>query len=293
MPASPNNSDRLAELLADRAMHGLSVSEERELESIGTRKGFDDEAFGLAAAAIDLALFPPVSRMPAEVRNRLEASAERFAAQARAGGSRTDVIAKIEPVRSETARVQANGSASAVPQTLVYRSSLVSRLGWVVAAASLGLAAVVWMNRPRVFADPAHPTDLASERNQLLANAGTVVKCDWQDWAAEGQGPEIPGVKGDVVFDPKTQCGYMRFVGLPDNPRQCQYQLWIVDERGMGQRISGAIFDAHAGGKELIVPVSPRITVGRPVAFAVTIEQPGGTWVSDMKRRVVIATPKG
>jgi hypothetical protein len=38
------------------------------------------------------------------------------------------------------------------------------------------------------------------------------------------------------------------------------------------------------------VPVEPLIPVRDVAAFAVTVEQPGGTWVSDMSRRVVIAS---
>jgi hypothetical protein len=40
---------------------------------------------------------------------------------------------------------------------------------------------------------------------------------------------------------------------------------------------------------ELVVPIRPAIEVQGAAAFAVTIEKVGGTWVSDMKRRVVIA----
>jgi hypothetical protein len=285
MDMSNANSDRLAELLADRALHGLSTLEAKELLDAGA----DDESFELAAAAIDLAMFPPAARMPMDVRARLEAKAEQFVSGARAA-STPDAPAKPAMRLAGTER-------GTPPATDSF--PLVARLGWLAAAACLGLAIVAWWPSVRAGAGDTGTgggqvaADLGTQRNELIARADDLVKCEWQDWAAEGQGPEIPGVKGDVVFSPKTQSGFMRFVGLPDNPGQCQYQLWIVDQRGMGQRVSGAIFDAHAAGGELIVPIAPRITVGKPVAFAVTIEQPGGTWVSDMKRRVVIASAKG
>ncbi len=69
--------------------------------------------------------------------------------------------------------------------------------------------------------------------------------------------------------------------------------LWQQELCAMQQRISGAIFDGSSGSGELYVPIDPKLTVRKAAAFAVTIEQPGGTWVSDMKRRVVIAAPKG
>jgi hypothetical protein len=40
------------------------------------------------------------------------------------------------------------------------------------------------------------------------------------------------------------------------------------------------------------VPIQPGIDVGRVTLFAITVEKPGGTWVPDLKRRVVVA-PRG
>mgnify|MGYP001232414443 CR=1 FL=1 len=42
----------------------------------------------------------------------------------------------------------------------------------------------------------------------------------------------------------------------------------------------------------LCVPIDAKHAVKRAAAFALTIEEPDGIWVSDMKRRVVIATRK-
>ena len=107
----------------------------------------------------------------------------------------------------------------------------------------------------------------------------------WGDW----DNPEIKGVQGEAVWCEGQQKGYLRFVNLPQNdPAKEQYQLWIVDERGMGQRISGAIFNAEPDG-ETIVPIEPGIRVKGARLFAVTIEPPGGMWVSDMSRRVTVA----
>jgi hypothetical protein len=83
----------------------------------------------------------------------------------------------------------------------------------------------------------------------------------------------------------------MEFTNLPalDPNKEC-YQLWIIDSRGMEQRISGGCFNAAPGGKGVTtVVIKPGIQVVGAAAFAVTIERPEGTWVSDMKRRVVIA----
>ena len=62
----------------------------------------------------------------------------------------------------------------------------------------------------------------------------------------------------------------------------------MIDERGLEQKVSGGVFNASAEG-EIIVPIEPGIDVGRVALFAVTVENPGGTWVPDLSRRVVIA----
>jgi hypothetical protein len=48
------------------------------------------------------------------------------------------------------------------------------------------------------------------------------------------------------------------------------------------------VFNASAAG-EVIVPIDPGIDVGRVALFAITVENPGGTWVPDLQRRVVVA----
>lgn len=121
----------------------------------------------------------------------------------------------------------------------------------------------------------------------MLASAPDVTTIPLGAW----DNPEQPSVTGDVVWSEAAQTGYLRLVGLkPNDPGVEQYQLWIVDSRGMNQRISGALFDANPDPTtgEVIVKIDPRIETQDAVAFALTIEKPGGVWVSDMTRRVVI-----
>jgi anti-sigma-K factor RskA len=120
------------------------------------------------------------------------------------------------------------------------------------------------------------------DRQRLIEGGAQVVS--WTDWA----GTETPGVGGDVVWDEQEQSGYMRFVGLPANdPSKEQYQLWIIDRRGMEQRVSGGVFNSDGG--EVVVPIEPGLAIEGAGAFAVTIEEPGGVAVSDMSRKSVIA----
>jgi len=161
-------------------------------------------------------------------------------------------------------------------------------IGWAAAAALL--IAVLVQFAGTMQSNPAS-TPIVQARAAMLSDQSDAVKLEWGDWTLEGEGPEISGVTGDVVWSDAAQKGYMRFVGLPRNdPSELQYQLWIIDaERGMSQRISGGVFDADDSG-ELIVEIDdPEIPVSEAAAFALTIEKPGGVWVSDMSRRVVIA----
>ncbi len=139
---------------------------------------------------------------------------------------------------------------------------------------------------------PVDPAELARSRTKLLEVPGTV-RLAWAPFNLEGAAPaEQPGLTGDVVWNDEQETGYLRFAGLkPNDPKVEQYQVWVIDERGMEQKVSGGVFNATAQG-EVIVPIDPGIDVGKVVLFAITVEKPGGTWVPDLKRRLVVA-PRG
>lgn len=139
---------------------------------------------------------------------------------------------------------------------------------------------------------PADPAIAQANRQKLLEVPDTI-RVAWAPFNLEGApAPEQPNITGDVVWNDRLETGYLRFVGLkPNDPAKEQYQVWVIDERGLEQKVSGGIFNATADG-EVIVPITPGIAVGRVALFAITVEKPGGTWVPDLKRRVVVA-PRG
>jgi hypothetical protein len=256
--------DRLLELLADRATQGLSDQESRELDALlAQHPDVDADVMDRAAAAVDLAFAADTAPMPEAVRKRVAAQIPReFPGQ------------DVAP--APIALIGKPGNPGK-PRS-VY-------LGWLAAAACLALAAIAWWPRAR------QTTPAASDRQVLLSKPGTLQGA-WGEWSDGSVQAEVKGVTGDVIWNEAEQRGYMRFTGLPvADPAKQVYQLWIIDDRGMDQRISGAIFDAQGTG-EVLVPITPQIKTRNAAAFAVTIEEPGGTWVSDMKRRVVIAKPK-
>ncbi|GAB4547024.1 MAG: hypothetical protein Tsb0013_06400 [Phycisphaerales bacterium] len=133
------------------------------------------------------------------------------------------------------------------------------------------------------------PEAIRQNRQKLLEVDGTIV-ADMRTFDVPDLPPaEQPEVRGDVVWNDELQTGYMRFVGLdPNDPDIEQYQVWVIDERGLEQKVSGGVFNVSSEG-EVIVPITPGIDVGRVALFAVTVERPGGTWVPDLQRRIVVA----
>jgi len=135
---------------------------------------------------------------------------------------------------------------------------------------------------------PVDPIALAANRRKLLEVPGTV-RVAWAPFDLPDAPSEQREVKGDVVWNDELKQGFLRFEGLKVNdPKSEQYQVWVIDERGMEQKVSGGVFNAMANG-EVVVPITPAIDVRKVALFAVTIEEPGGTWVPNLKRRVVVA----
>ena len=143
-----------------------------------------------------------------------------------------------------------------------------------------------------MYEEPIPPEILAQNRQKLLDVPNTV-QIAWAPFDVEGGPAEQRSVTGDVVWNDELEEGYLRFVGLePNDPDVEQYQVWVIDRRGMEQKVSGGVFDVNALG-EIIVPIDPSLDVSRVSLFAITIEEPGGTVVPDLQRRVVYAPVEG
>ena len=105
-------------------------------------------------------------------------------------------------------------------------------------------------------------------------------------------GPDAAGhaVKGEVVWDPRSSGGYIKLSGLPVNdPKREQYQLWVFDgTRDQRYPVDGGLFNVTKDG-ELELWIRVPIPVRDAAMFAVTVEQSGGTVVSDRGRIVALA----
>lgn len=294
---------RLVELLVQRAVDGLNSSERAELKQLLSEERYVDAGrFEYTAASLLLAGDVENNvpeEMPYSLRERLMAQADTVAGSMepapRQTASQPRVISIAGRSRSTTASpaVNVQPASKASTSTAPARKSSSSwgnKVGWFAAAASVLIALAGWWPRLQMGGDPTVEIPVAStleqEREQLRAQQGVMTRT-WQTT----QDPAASGVTGDVVWDQRTQNGYLRFRGLQaNNSDQLQYQLWIFDgERDERYPIDGGVFDIPPGQSEVIVPITAKLQVLKPAMFAVTIEKAGGSVVSSRDRIVVVA----
>ncbi len=258
---TPANEQRLLELLADRAVQGLSDVEQTELEQLlaaHTDELRDDESFDRAAAAIDISLEPTeFEPLPEDLAAKIRAAAATHLPKP--AGEPSDG-AKPEPLTAQPAAAR----------------GIRELFSLVVAAACLVLAAVSWWSRP------AAELPVAQQLEQLIRDADDEITVAWTPTGD----PAAPMESGTVVWSNKLQRGFMRFSGLAANdPNENQYQLWIFDaKRNADYPVDGGVFDIPEGADMVIVPIDAKIEVSEPTLFAITVERPGGVVVSDRKR---------
>ena len=143
---------------------------------------------------------------------------------------------------------------------------------------------------PAKVAAPAVPSNAltaAQLRDALLAR-NDVLKVN----LPATKDPAAIGVSADVVWDPQTNSGFLRIVGLKSNdPAIIQYQVWVFDsQRDKRYPLDCALFNVSADLSEVIIPIQTSIPVRMAKAFAVTVEQSGGVVVPDKAHVVALGT---
>jgi hypothetical protein len=305
MSNSVMQNQRLVELLVQRAVDGLNSAERAELKALLEEENYVDAGrFEYTAAALLLAGDVEHSvpeEMPDSLRDRLYAQAEMFEAtmapppRQRSSSSGQPQVISIAGRSRSSATPSPSQSQQAQPAKQPGRKpsssySLQAKAGWFAAAASVLIAVAGWWprleNGDAPSAEVPIATALQQEREALLAQQGVVTRT-WQTT----QDPAASGVTGDVVWDPKSQNGYVRFRGMQaNNATEQQYQLWIFDgTRDERYPVDGGVFNIPAGQSEVIIPIKAKLEIRDPAMFAVTIEKPGGSVVSSRDRIVVLA----
>jgi len=281
-------SERLIDLCVDHALgvesddelNELSENERQQLDALDPHAEAR-EAFEAAAARIDLAYAEahPV-QMPDGFMERLQAT-----------------MADKNPNPAPSPAL----NLAPEPQLTPRVAGRLNWLPWTLAAASLLLAAGVLLTTL-----PSAPPEMlspAQARAQLLqeADPDDLVRLTW---TATEDPAVVDQVTGDIVWSDARQEGYMRISGLAVNdPQRAQYQLWMFDatrptgdlpqlgEGLLSQRpVDGGVFNVSSTG-EVIIPINAKLPVRQGVAFAVTVEPPGGVVVSDRSRVPLLALP--
>ena len=203
---------------------------------------------------------PTPERLPRSLRRRLDRCADDWLAECAAGRG-----ASYQP----SAR-----RAAVLPWTLAAVATVLAVLGWWprLEEFEAGVAAAGGFEQWRA----------ERARTRLLATPGA------GHWAWGGVSEMA---SGDVVWDGHAQRGFLRLHGfVPNDPKRAQYQLWIFDAaRDDRYPVDGGVFDVPPGHDEIIVPMHPTLAVSRPVAFAITVERPGGVVVSGREKVVAFA----
>lgn len=289
-------SERLVDLAADHACGSIEPNDANELRDLDPSESARN-AFEAVAAQIDsaYATTDPVP-MPQGLQDRLMAAIP--ANQPTQASTAPELkIRRDTPddrVSSERPTTASAASRPASPATAWFP--------WLVAAASLAITGVVIL-RPQ---QAAEPLSISEQRDQLIANADPDALLRYS-WTATEDPAVVGEVTGELVWDEATDRGYMTISGLQVNdPTEFQYQLWIFDATRpqgelpfegfdglLSQRpIDGGVFDITETG-EVIIPIDAKLRVRQGVAFAVTVEPPGGVVVSDRSRVPLLAIPQG
>lgn len=276
-------SERLIDLCSDHAMGLHEASDLSELDRLDPDLSAR-EAFEAIAAELDIAY---ADADPVEMPSGLEAR----------------LLAAVPSMSEAPAPLKFTSDAVPVSSERL-QSPRGAWFPWLVAAACVVITGLVVL-RPQATA-PTLPTT-AQSRDALIAkhaNSQGLLRYAW----TPTEDPSVVGaVTGELIWDEATDEGYMTISGLEINdPSEFQYQLWIFDAtRPLGELpqfagpfndlltqrpIDGGVFDITDTG-EVVIPIDAKLLVQQGVAFAVTVERPGGVVVSDRSRVPLLAIP--
>jgi hypothetical protein len=299
---------RLAELAVERWLEGLKPPESIEFEMLRARyPAFDVESHAEVSAALQISVAGRLETPPDRLGPLIALGADDYF-----GPSPSGTINDLDRVAA-----------------IDRRRSWLTYGGWLTAAASLLLSVSLWRREPTpaeiAKVTPAPSTAWANREAQLRPSIApgntqpgnallesktpTTARAEPVDSVTERaqfitthswlfQRPLLPGpdptgeaVSGDVVWDAKSQTGYLNFHRLRrNNPNVEQYQLWIFDaQRDQRFPVDGGVFDVTDASGDEVVRFTARLKVEVPLMFAVTVERRGGVVVSDRSRIAAVA----
>ena len=153
----------------------------------------------------------------------------------------------------------------------------VNWLGWGIAAC-LAVLLLLGPSEPKVAT--------VAEKFEVLKESSGSMRLEF----APASDPYAK-VEGEVIWNDERQEGYMSLINLAaNNPKENQYQLWIVDPERDELPVDGGVFDIPEGVDKALIPIKNALEVDKPTLFVITLEQPGG--VVKSKQEVVVAIAK-
>lgn len=258
---APHDARRL-ELLADRALEGLSDEEARELDFVARAEGAgDDSSLDLAAASVArTSVAGRLEPMPADVADRVRA------ALAEAGADAGSVAGRVD------------GTADAAPGGSLRRTVLRSLAGFAAAAAVL-VAAFVGM-RDRVQPASLEP---AEARARLIAAApADLVTMRWRgtDHPRVREARDLGLLSGDLVWSEERAEGFVRVCHLAVNdPAEGHYRVWVWNADDMdGPPVAVCSFDVTNPQRDTVAALQATEAIDVPVRASITFV-PTGTVV--------------
>jgi hypothetical protein len=302
---------RLTELSVDELLGASTEDEAAELQRLRLRfPEFDFGSLERAAAALHLASLPASEAMPERLNIQIATDASEFfrSQESLVPLVPPTLVPPPDPVPASRAWIQYGGWLTAAA---ILVASVLTRHHAAIpvtqspapvvaeeprspfneptpAPVTLPATRPETVPEPALTPEPQTDEDPSTARAQLLASHRPLVQRAWRP------GTDATGtlVKGDVVWDPRSQTGYMRFVGLSqNNPNVEQYQLWIFDaSRDPRFPVDGGVFNAVPTAKgEFVIPIRAHLPVDVATMFVVTVERPGGVVVSDRSRIAAVA----
>jgi hypothetical protein len=307
---SSNSISRFEELDAGRALGDLSSEEVEEWETLSQEGAMDQTIdFDLLATELELNHTEDCA-LSSSLATRLEDTIPVFSGTVKANQSSTGQIISIIPwlgwaaaaclvvffnlptgddtqdISAELA--QAKAELSDKEKTIIALESAKQELAELNEKLSGELAS----ESGKIDALNTQIAKL-TEKLPLLQKFESLLqdKSDTQRLEFASASDPYNGLSGEVIWNDEKQEGYMSLKNLAVNdPTQNQYQLWIVDPERDELPVDGGVFDITEKDGKQIIPIRNALAINKPVAFVITLEQPGG--VVKSKQEVVVALAK-
>ena len=307
---SSNSINRFEELDAGRALCDLSLEEVKEWETLSQEDGMDQTIdFDLLATELELNHTEDCA-LSSSLATRLENTIPAFSASIKSNQSATGQIISILPwlgwaaaaclavffnlptsddtldISAELA--QAKAELSDKEKTITDLESAKQKL----AELNEKLSSELSTESGKIDALNTQIAKL-TEKLPLLQKFESLIQDESDTQRLEFASASDPynGLSGEVIWNDEKQEGYMSLKNLAVNdPTQNQYQLWIVDPERDELPVDGGVFDITEKDGKQIIPIRNALAINKPVAFVITLEQPGG--VVKSKQEVVVALAK-